>query len=99
MITEQTRRTQNNVGLILGIVGFVVICFGIYKIYIAEPSTNKIFTEAVNDLNKKCPMMIDDVTRLDNVAWLPGNSFLYNYTLTNMEVGKRDTMKIKKNII
>lgn len=43
----------------------------------------KLWLEA-NELNKTCPSVIDDATRLDNATVMPNNSFQYNYTLFNL---------------
>ncbi len=37
--------------------------------------------DATSELNKTCPIMIDEDTRLDNAIALPGKVFQYNYTL------------------
>ena len=40
----------------------------------------KLWLEA-NEINKTCPSIIDDATRLDNATVFPNNCFQYNYTL------------------
>jgi hypothetical protein len=40
--------------------------------------------ETASEINKSCPIMIDNATRLDNAVALPGNIFQYNYTLVNL---------------
>lgn len=46
---------------------------------------------SVNTMNKSLPVMIDAETRLDNVLALPGQQFLYNYTLVNYSRNSFDT--------
>ncbi len=46
-----------------------------------KSSFDKEMIEYANEMNEICPMMVDNVTRLDNVINLPGNIFQYNYTL------------------
>lgn len=45
---------------------------------------DKAMMTAASELNKSCPIMVDQETRLDNTVALPGNSFQYNYTLINL---------------
>ena len=46
-----------------------------------KPAFDKAMVEYANEINKTCPMMLDNATRLDNVITLPGNIFQYNYTI------------------
>ena len=52
--------------------------------------------EVASEINKSCPMMIDQVTRLDNAIALPGNSIQYNYTLINIEAADISADSLKK---
>lgn len=45
---------------------------------------NKSLMESASEINKTCPIMIDNATRLDNAIALPNDVFQYNYTLVNM---------------
>ncbi len=38
---------------------------------------------AANEINKRCPAMVDKDTRLDNAIAGPGKTMTYNYTLVN----------------
>jgi hypothetical protein len=53
---------------------------GIFK----KPAFNKAMMETASEINKSCPIMIDNATRLDNAIAMPDNVFQYNYTLVNM---------------
>ena len=48
---------------------------------------------AASELNKSCPMMVDQDTRLDNAIALPENVFQYNYTLVNLTKDELDLEK------
>lgn len=37
-----------------------------------------------NEVNKTCPIQVDDATRLDNATVYPNNVYQYNYTLFNL---------------
>lgn len=49
-----------------------------------KPAFDKAMMEAANEINKSCPIMIDNATRLDNAIALPNNVFQYNYTVVTM---------------
>jgi len=53
---------------------------GFYK----NPAFKKALMEIASELNKTCPVMVDNATRLDNSIALPNNVFQYNYTLVTM---------------
>ncbi len=46
----------------------------------------------------KCPIMVDQETRLDNAIALPENSLQYNYTLVNIESTEVNPDTVKKYI-
>lgn len=49
-----------------------------------KPAFDKVLMITASELNKSCPIMIDNATRLDNAIALPDNIFQYNYTLIDM---------------
>lgn len=51
-------------------------------------------TQAANEINKRCPMMVDKDTQIDNVIYLPDNTFQYNYTLLNYKKSTTDTIEL-----
>ena len=51
-----------------------------------------------NEMNKSCPMMVDEETRLDKVTLPSKTVFQYNYTLINYEKTEIDTVKIKNSL-
>lgn len=56
-----------------------------------ENGTNNQFMDALritmNTINKQCPIMVDEITRLDSCSMAAdGLSVSYFYTLTNMEL-------------
>jgi len=52
--------------------------------FFKKPAFNKALMEIASELNKTCPVMVDNATRLDNSIALPNNVFQYNYTLVTM---------------
>lgn len=49
-----------------------------------KPAFDKAMMETASEINKSCPIMIDNATRLDNAIAMPDNVFQYNYTLISM---------------
>ena len=52
--------------------------------FLRKPVFDTALTEIANEINKTCPFMVDNETRLDNTIALPKNVFQYNYTLISM---------------
>lgn len=65
-------------------VAFAATFFLIQYFFFQEPSAEDYLQRAATEVNKSCPMMVDQETRLDGAEALPGNVFQYNYTLINM---------------
>lgn len=90
-------------GLIAGAIAFALSYWFVQHYVFAPPSINKVMMQAASELNKTCPVMVDQYTRLDNAVALPDNSVQYNYTLvstTKSEVNMDTVMKyIKPSII
>ena len=57
------------------------------------------FTQNLNEIssevNKSCPIILDDETKLDNTSVLQGNTFQYNFTLVNYTKNDIDIEKLK----
>lgn len=49
--------------------------------------------KVVTQFNSKCPMMIDQETRMDGIEIKNGNTIVYKYTLINLFAAKVDTAK------
>ncbi|RKR09239.1 hypothetical protein C8C83_0859 [Flavobacterium sp. 90] len=74
------------------IVGFAVMFFVTQSLF--KPSIDKQLTEIANEMNKSCPIRVDEYTTLKSVVALPEKTIQYNYILglTKAEV-KLDTVK------
>ncbi|MFV5686791.1 zinc-ribbon domain-containing protein [Flavobacterium sp. GB2R13] len=75
------------------IAGFIIMFFVTQSFF--KPSIDKQLAEMANEINKTCPMNIDEYTTLKNVVALPNKTVQYNYILvgiTKAEV-KLDTVK------
>jgi hypothetical protein len=65
---------------------------GLFK----QPLYDKAMMEFASELNKNCPIMIDNATRFDNATPLPNNIFQYNYTLVRMVKDSININDLKK---
>ena len=71
----------------------------------SKPSTKEIeakliegFTSAANEINQKCPMMIDEETRLDRASVGPGPRAVYHLTLPNYKSNDIDPSLIRTKV-
>jgi hypothetical protein len=85
-----------NTKIILGLVIGFTIMFFISQSFYKKPTVDKLMMQAASELNKSCPFMVDNETRLDNSISLVGNIFQYNYTLINREKDKIDIPLVKR---
>ena len=70
------------------------VAFFVTKVVLGKMnSQNGELVETAEQLDKKCPLMIDSETRLDSVKSVDGN-FNYFYTLVNVD--KMDNMEDSK---
>src|SRR5688572_1527845 len=90
-------KLKKTFGVIVGVITFGLAYFGAQQMFKA-PSFDKAMMEAASELNKTCPIMVDQDTRLDNAVALPGNIFQYNYTLVNYEKSELNIDTVKKYI-
>ena len=74
----------------------IVICslfiFAFSRCDSPEHIDNKAL-KVVTQFNSKCPMMIDQETRMDGIEIKNGNTIVYKYTLINLFAAKVDTAK------
>lgn len=74
--------------LIVGIIAFGVSFFGAKMLFNNSYSFDQAMMKAASEINKSCPIMVNEDTRLDNAVAMPKNIFQYNYTLINLEKNK-----------
>ena len=67
------------VGIILGTIIYQLISHFVF----APPTFDEQLMKISSEINKSCPFMVDQDTRLDNTMGGPGKSITYNYTLVN----------------
>jgi hypothetical protein len=84
--------------IILFAITFIVAFFGTQYLIKHFKSGDSELKKTADDINKSCPVMIDQETRLDHVAFLNDTVFQYNYTLVNIakEDANFDLEKMKQ---
>jgi hypothetical protein len=98
-IDKGAKANKNKVrNSILGIVVGAIAYFAVQHFLLKPPSIDKIIMNAASELNKTCPVMIDQETRLDNAVAMPNKSFQYNYTLINLNKSEVNIDTVKKYI-
>jgi predicted nucleic acid-binding Zn ribbon protein len=78
------------------IVGFIIMFFVTQSLF--KPSVDKQLVGIANELNKNCPMNVNEFTVLENVVALPDKTIQYNYVLTKNTKNEVQIDSVKKNI-
>ena len=96
---EKTDRSKNKktIGYIFIAIAVLSSC-GFQRLFFKPGTLDKALVEAASELNKTCPIMIDQETRLDNAVGLPENIFQYNYTLMNLEKSNVNIDSVRKYV-
>lgn len=95
IVREGNNKVRNT---ILGIVAGAIAYFAVQHFIFKAPSVDKVMMNAASELNKTCPIMIDQETRLDNALAMPNKAFQYNYTLINLDESEVNVDTLKKYI-
>lgn len=96
--TDSKSKMKMTIGSIAGMLAFGLMYFMVQQLFFKPVSFDKAMMETASEINKACPVMIDQETRLDNAIALPGNVFQYNYTLVNMEKSEVNLDTVKKYV-
>ncbi len=92
------KKGKKFLGMVVGIIAFGLSYWGVQQIFFKPPSFDKVMMNAASELNKTCPIMVDQNTRLDNAVALPDKALQYNYTLVDIEKLDVNPDTIKKYI-
>lgn len=95
---EIVKKKSLTIKIITGIIIFFVVT-SLLKIILKEPALtlDKELIAISNEINKRAPIIVDSITRLDNVQALNGNKLQYNYTITDTDKEEIDTVILKAN--
>ena len=95
---EDKSKTKKTIGTVVGIVVFGLSYFAAQQLFFKPVSFDEAMMEAASELNKTCPIMVDQDTRLDNAVALSENIFQYNYTLINLNKSEVNIDTVKKYV-
>lgn len=76
---------KTTIGVIVGVIFGLFVTQNLFK-----PSDDAALSAVADEMNKTCPMIIDQYTTLKNVTALPENTLQFNYTL--VQVTKADVV-------
>jgi hypothetical protein len=95
---EMSEKKRKNIQSILGMITGGLTLVLVQQFFFKAPTYDQVMMKAASEINKSCPMMVDQETRLDNTVALPENIFQYNYTLVNMEKAATDIGEMENNL-
>lgn len=64
-------------------------------IFSCNTNTESSIEEEVARINKSCPQMLDEETRLEKVVYFKPSLIIYNYTLVNLAKANVDTAQFR----
>lgn len=96
---RENRKLNSMIGLIVGAVFFSLSYYGVQQIFFRPPSFDKAMMATAGELNKSCPIMVDEHTRFDNAVAMANNSFQYNYSIVDVEATAINPDTLKKYIL
>lgn len=96
--TNNTNKRKQMIGIVVGIITFGLAYVAVQQLFFKPASFDKAMMEAASELNKTCPIMIDQDTRLDNAVALPGHVFQYNCTLVNLSKSEINIDTLRKYV-
>jgi len=91
-------KKKKAIGAVVGVLAFFASYFAVQYFFFSQPTFDKVMMAAASEINKSCPIMVDQETRLDNAIALPENSLQYNYSLINMESADVNPEELKTYI-
>ncbi len=103
-LKKQKNKSKTGLTLLLllaiGLATYTIVHVGSSKItsLIEAPVMKQIWIKTANEINTNCPLMIDNITRLDNAMYIPKKTFQYTYTLVNMPDSNINTNELKANL-
>lgn len=101
LIHKRKKRRNLIIGLVVaftvvGLMGASILTMqNVFKPFV----TGKVLETAVNEVNKNCPVMVDEYTRLDSASLVSDHEMQYNYTLINTELEEVNQDTVKKYVM
>lgn len=92
-------KKKSNLPAVIGsVVGFFAMFFLVQYFLKNDNSIDKEMQVVADELNKSCPMQIDEYTVLENTVALPGKIFQYNYKLINLDKTEVNLDTVRKYV-
>jgi hypothetical protein len=96
--TIKTNKRKQTLAFIIGAIFFGFSYFAVQQLFFKAPSIDKVLMNTASEINKTCPVMVDEFTRLDNAIALPNSTFQYNYSIINHDKTEMNLDTAKKYI-
>jgi len=93
---EEKSKKSKMLGIAIGIVAFALSYYGVQQLM--KPNIEAELKNAAVELNKRTPMQIDQYTRLDSAASNGKKTFIYYYTLVEIEKSEVNLDTVNKYI-
>jgi hypothetical protein len=89
------KRTTKKILLIVGILVLGFFCFCVLMLVVQMFAGKSLTKEErlgkeIKAATKKLPIVLDSLTRLDSITYLPKDTLVYNYTITGVANGNVD---------
>jgi hypothetical protein len=95
---KQEKTKANRISIIVGAVAFAITSYGVQQLFFSNEPFDKQMKDAAIEVNKKCPMVVDEYSRLDSASTIDDKNFLYYYTLVDIEKSEVNLDTVNKYI-
>ena len=92
-------KKKSNIPAVIGsVVGFFAMYFLVQSFFNNDNSIDKEMKAIADELNKTCPVQVDEYTVLENTVALPGKVFQYNYKLIGLDKSEVNLDTVRKYV-
>src|SRR5690606_8073142 len=92
-------KKKSNIPAVIGsVVGFFAMYFLVQSFFNNDNSIDKEMKAIADELNKTCPVQVDEYTVLENTVALPGKVFQYNYKLISLDKSEVNLDTVRKYV-
>ena len=95
---KQEKTKANRISVIVGAIAFAITSYGVQQLFFSPKPFDKQMKDAAIEVNKKCPMVVDEYSRLDSASTIDDKNFLYYYTLVDIEKSEVNLDTVNKYI-
>lgn len=106
VVAPPRKKSKKKLFIGIGIVAVLAIitCIGFGVVYAGKhflksaQVTDTVLTKMADEMNKICPMMIDQYIRLDKGTALPEKKFQYDFTIVGIATEQIDSLAFKSEM-